>query len=51
MTGRQVQEAQGAKDRALLLRGRESGLESSGLVGVGVGGRKGARRHGMVRKE
>lgn len=38
MTGRQIQQAQGAKDRALLLRGRETGLEISGLAGVWGGG-------------
>lgn len=38
MTGRQIQQAQGAKDRALILVGGGSGLESSELAGVGVGG-------------
>lgn len=45
MTGRQIQQAQGAKDRALLLGGG-TGLESSGLAGVGVGGGVGRRDMG-----
>lgn len=48
MTGRQIQQAQGAKDRALLLGGgnRTRELESSGLAGVGVGGGVGRRDMG-----
>lgn len=42
MTGTQTQQAQGAKDRALLLRGRETGLERSGLAGWGWGEERGA---------